>query len=454
MSSNWRIPRRTFLRGMGTVVALPALEAMRPLTSFAAEPAAAASAAATPPKRVAFLFVPNGAHMDLWRPKQFGTDYKLSPTLEPLAEFKQDFSVLHGLTHDKGRANGDGPGDHARAVATFLTGAQPHKTAGKDIRVGVSVDQVAAGQIGHQTELPSLEIGCESGRLSGSCDSGYSCAYSSNISWRTESSPMTKEVDPRSVFDRLFARGTTADIGEAQHLRDEHRQSVIDFVMQDAKQLKKRLGANDRRKVDEYLDSIRHVERRIEHNVDDNKQVRPDMRRPDGIPQAYADHIRLMSDLMVLAFQTDTTRICTFMFANAGSNRSYRFIDVPEGHHSLSHHGGNEEKLAKIAKINRFHTEQFAYLLKRLKATPDGDSNLLDNSMIVYGSGLADGNRHDHHNLPVLLAGRGGGAIKPGRHIEYQDETPLMNLYVSLLREMDCDVDSLGDSTGALGQLS
>lgn len=449
MSSTWRIPRRTFLRGLGTVVALPALEAMRPLSAFAA----AKSAAVTAPKRVAFLFVPNGMNMNLWRPEGVGGDYQLSPTLQPLADHKGYFSVLSGLTHDKGRANGDGAGDHARAVATFLTGAQPHKTDGKDIRVGVSVDQVAAQQIGGQTELPSLEIGCEAGRLSGGCDSGYSCAYSSNISWRTESSPMTKEVDPRAVFDRLFARGTTADVGAAEHRRDEHRQSVIDFVMEDAKQLKKRLGGNDRRKLDEYLDSIRHVERRIEHGIDDNKQQRPTLRRPDGVPREYAAHIRLMSDLMVLAFQTDTTRICTYMIANAGSNRSYPFIDVPDGHHYLSHHGSNEDKLAKIAKIDRFQIEQFAYLLKRLKETPDGEGNLLDNSMIVYGSGLADGNRHEHHNLPILLAGRGGGSLQPGRHIRYDDETPLMNLYVSLLREMGCQIDSLGDSTGALGQL-
>ena len=391
-----------------------------------------------------------------WVPEQEGRDFKLSKTLAALEPVKDDLLVISGLAHDKAKSNGDGGGDHARSVATFLTGCQARKTAGKDIRIGVSVDQVAAQQIGHHTKLPSLELGCQPGRQAGSCDSGYSCAYSSNISWRSESTPMPKEVDPRSVFDRLFA-DPNAPASDASPLpwRERHRRSVLDFALADAKRLQANLGSSDKRKIDEYLTSVRELEQRLGRDVDDETLVAEGqpLARPKGVPGDFGTHARLMGDLMAMAFQLDLTRICTFMLADAGSNRNYRMIDVPEGHHQLSHHGNDDEKVNKLASIDRFHIQQFAYLLQKLKSIPEGDGTLLDNSMIMYGSAISDGNRHRHNDLPVLVAGRGQGTIDTGRHIRYDDDTPLMNLYLALLERAGVEVDQLGDSTGILSGL-
>jgi hypothetical protein len=431
------LSRRTVLRGFGAALALPWLEAMVPLRSLA--PAT---------RRVAFLFVPNGVHIPDWSPTDEGKQYKLPYLLEPLAEQRESLLVLSGLTQDKARANGDGPGDHARSSAAFLTGAQPKKTAGDDIHVGVSVDQVAAQKIGAATRFRSLELGCEAGRQSGQCDSGYACVYSSNISWKTARTPNTKEVNPRLVFDRLFGfDGFESAEDRAQRAR--RRKSLLDLVGGDAKRLGRELGASDRHKLDEYLSGVRELERRIDHALKE-KPVSADIERPIGIPDDYGAHIRLMSDLLVLAFQSDLTRIATFMYANEGSNRTYGFLGVPEGHHTLSHHGGDHAKEQQVRKINRFHTEQLAYFLKRLQDTREGDANLLDNSLIVYGSGIGDGNRHNHDELPFLLAGSGGGFVKSGRHLRLPRDTPANNLYLSLLDYMQVPTATLGDSSGRL----
>lgn len=444
MNRTAMIDRRTMLRGMGTAIALPMLETMMPLRAVAAE------APHEAPRRMAFFFVPNGVHMPHWTPEAEGADFELPPTLESLADFKNDLLILSGLTQDKARSNGDGPGDHARSASVFLTGSQPHKTNGADIKVGVSVDQIAAQQIGDQTRFASLELGCDRGAQSGNCDSGYSCAYSSNISWRTPSTPMAKEVDPRLVFERLFAAQGKTDVAESRDQRKRLQKSVLDFVLDDASRLRKKLPTGDQRKMDEYLTSVREIEMRIsrvELGLDDDQ---PNITAPVGIPKDYGAHIRLMLDLQVLSFQTDLTRVSTFMFANAGSNRSYKFIDVPEGHHDLSHHGNDEEKQVKISRINRFHMEQFSYFLGRMQSVAEGEGSMLDHSMLLYGSGIGDGNRHNHDDLPILVAGSAGGRLSTGRHIRYLKNTPLNNLYLSLLDRMDVGIESLGDSTERL----
>jgi len=402
---------------------------------------------------MAFVYAPNGKNMADWTPKKIGADFDLPPILEPLQAHQKDFLVLSGLAHDKGRANGDGAGDHARASASYLTGCQPRKTHGVDIKAGVSVDQVAASQIGGRTRFASLELGCDRSQLAGNCDSGYSCAYSYNISWKTEATPMPPEVDPRAVFDRLFTNGKPGETAEARAKRELYEKSILDFVLEDAKRLKSNLGYTDRRKLDEYLTAVREMEMRIQRAEKYAAEL-PGSARPTGIPKEFERHIRLMYDLLALAFQTDTTRISTFVVAHDGSNRPYPFVGVTEGHHDLSHHGNDEAKKQKIAKINRFHTTQFAYFLDKLKSIKEGEGTLLDNCMIVYGSGLADGNAHAHDHLPVLMAGGGGGTIQPGRHIRYEKEMPMTNLFLSMLERFGSPVERLGDSTGKLGGLS
>ena len=449
MSHKWQITRRSALRGLGTAMALPLLDAMVPANVLAA------AANTELPKRMAYLFVPNGVNLAHWTPEQTGFGYDLPSILSPLQNVRNEVSVLTGLTHDKGRGNGDGAGDHARSASVFLTGAQPRKTSGGNIRSGMSVDQAAAQQIGHRTRFASIELGCEGGRNSGNCDSGYSCAYSHNISWASETLPVAKEVDPRAVFERLFGDGTAA-ASEQLAERAFLRRSLLDYVSDDAKRMQRKLGQRDKQKIDEYLSAVRSIERRIEASESENEvpEVVESYGKPDGIPKDFDEHVRLMADMMVLAFQTDQTRIATCMFGRAGSNRSYRQIEVPDGHHDLSHHGNNPQKLEKIRKINHYHMKQFAYFIERLKAIPEGDGTLLDQCMIVYGSGLSDGNRHNNENLPVLLAGGGGGTLTPGRHIRYQEETPMTNLYMALLDRVGVEVPYIGDSTGSLSRLS
>jgi len=453
MSQEHNISRRTVLRGLGASLALPFLEAMSPAVA-AAESVSATGA----PVRMAFCFVPNGVNLKNWIPESAGSDYKMPWSLQPLSAVRDDLLVLTGLTHDKGRANGDGAGDHARSASVFLTGAQPVKTHGSGIRVGMSVDQAAARKIGDLTKFSSLELGCDGGRNSGNCDSGYSCAYSNNISWTSETTPNSKEVDPRRAFDRLFGNGKQREEADNKARRLSRGLSILDFVLDDARRLNSRLGSHDRGKLDEYFSGVRDLEKRLAKVHSSSSAT--DVEAPAGLPDApgrrmaFKQHVNLMTDLMVLAFQADVTRVSSLMFARAGSNRSYREVSVPDGHHGLSHHQGRESNLEKIRRIDRFHVEQFAYFVERLKSVREGDGTLLDNCMILYGSGISDGNRHNNENLPLVLAGRGGGSIDTGRHIIYDQETPACNLFVSMLQRAGASVDSFGDSTGALRYLT
>jgi Protein of unknown function (DUF1552) len=425
-------------------VALPFLEAMLPQSTLGA------AAAVKSPVRTAFFYVPNGVVIPNWTPTQEGTSFELPSTLKQLEPFRDRLLVLSGLTADKARPHGDGPGDHARAMAAFLTGAQPRKTSGANIKVGKSVDQIIAEKIGKATRFSSMELGIEGGKQAGNCDSGYSCAYSSSISWRTESSPLAKEINPRLVFDRLFGGGKDAASQERTS-----RRSILDFVAEDARGLKARLGGADVRKLDEYLTGVREIETRLARvEKEEQIQVPAGVKVPDaGIPKTFREHMELMADVFVLALQADLTRVATFVLANEGSNRAYKEIGVTDGHHQISHHGNDPEKLAKLSKINRLHMEGFAYLLKKLDAVKENGVSLLDNCMLVYGSGNSDGNRHNHDNLPILLLGKGGGTIRSGRHIRYQRETPLTNLYLSMLDRVGASVPSFGDSTGRLPRL-
>jgi hypothetical protein len=429
-------------------MALPVLEAMLPGSVLAAGVVQA-------PKRLAFLYVPNGIHMQDWTPAKEGADFDLPATLQPLTPFKDQLLVLTGLTADKARPNGDGPGDHARAMAAYLTGCQPRKTSGANIKAGISTDQLAAQKIGTATKFASLEIGCEGGRQAGSCDSGYSCAYSSTLSWRTESSPVAKETNPRLVFERLFS----PDGGKssaAAYKQANYRRSLLDLVAGDARDLKRRLGGADQHKLNEYLSGVREIEQRLRRLEKDTdfKGVPGGYKAPTGFPRHMGEHLRLLADMMVLAFQADLTRICTFPFANEGSNRPYRNeIGISDGHHDLSHHRRKQDKIDKIKKINRFHIEQLAYLVGRLKGVKEGSGTLLDSCLISYGSGNSDGNRHNHDDLPIVLLGKGGGTLRPGRHVRYPKETPLNNLWVSLLERVGVKVERFGDSKGRLAGL-
>ncbi len=451
MKNMQSLTRRNFLRGLGTALALPTLESVSPLKSLAA------SAGSEHPLRMAFMFVPNGMHMPDWTPSATGSHFDLPKILSSFEPVKRDLLILSGLTHDKGRANGDGPGDHARSAGVFLTGVQPLKSEGSEIRAGVSVDQVIAKSIGHQTRFASLELGAESGRQSGKCDSGYSCAYSNNISWRDASTPMTKEVNPKLVFERLFGNQIASEESESQARRKLFRKSILDFVLDDAHRLEKKASYKDKQKLNEYLTAVREIEQRIER-ADRDKLERPDylteFEAPEGIPSSYEEHIKLLGDLMVLSFQADVTRVATFMLANEGSNRSYRHIGVNEGHHSLSHHQNDPVKLAKISEINEFHARQAAYMIQKMKSIPEGDGTLLDHSMIVYGAGISDGNRHNNENLPIMVAGKGNGLIKTGRHLSFEFETPMANLLLSMIQGMGVDAERFGDSTGTLRGLN
>lgn len=436
-----RLSRRTLLQGAGCALGLPLLEAMLPSRAIAA--------AAKPPVRMAFISFPNGAIMDAWRPVGEGATFEFGPTMQPLAELKSQVTVFSGLAQENGFAKGDGAGDHARSSASLLTGAHPVKTSGANIRVGQSVDQAAAERIGHLTRLPSLEIGIERGRDAGSCDSGYSCAYSNAISWKDPTTPMAKEINPRLVFERLFSNSLSTG-GKSR--RSRVRQSVLDVVSEQAADLKNRLGTSDQRKIDQYFTSVREIEQRIARaGQRQQAEVKtPDFDVPEGIPDDVQEHIELMYDLMALAFQTDSTRIITFVSASEGSNRPYRMVGVNSGHHELSHHRNDPEKIEQLKKIDSFLMTQFARFLKNLQSIREGDGALLDNCMVMYGSGLSDGNRHRHDDLPIVLAGQAGGTMKPGRHINIPAGAPLNNLFLSMLDRVGSGVSSLGDSTGRL----
>ena len=461
------LARRTFLRGTAAAtLSLPFLDAMRPAT------AAAQNGEMTRPVRSAFVFFPNGVVLDRWKPKRAGAKFELPETLAPLNRHREDILVVSGLAQDGARSHGDGGGDHARNAASFLTCSHPRKTSGADINAGISIDQVIANEAGGTTKLPSLELGLERSQHSGRCDSGYSCAYVSNVSWRGPKVPTSKEVNPQLVFDRLF--GGRQESPEDRQRRQFFRRSILDFVADDAQRLQKRLGTRDRAKLDEYLSSVREVERRIEIAAR-NEASAPagsTIEIPKARPKNTAERMRLMYDLLTLAFQTDSTRVATFMLANGGSMWSFPDVDVKEGHHQLSHHRNNADSINKLARIDRYLAEQFAYFVDRLKNTPDGDGTLLDHSMVVYGSGVSDGNRHNHDDLPVIVAGRGGGAVRTGRHLIYgqvkgeadrgsaalrgmaNQETPMANLFVSMANAHGIKKSAFGDSTGPLPGLS
>jgi len=441
---NARLSRRTVLRGVGAALALPLLDAMIPAARlFAAESPAA--------RRLVFLYVPNGVHLPAWTPAVEGPLKTLSPILESLAPHAADVQVLSGLTLDGARDHNDGSGDHARASAAFLTGAHARKTGGADLRCATSVDQMAATKLGDATPLPSLELGCDEAMTSGQCDNAYSCAYSANISWKSETMPMSKEVDPRLAFERLFGGPSNGETAEARLARLALRRSVLDAVGEDAKRLSSRLGATDRAKLDEYLAAVRDMERRLDRAAKGGDAVAPvNAARPTGIPADFREHLKLMLDLVVLGFRADATRVVTFMFGNEQTNRSYPMIGVPEAHHEVSHHGGDPAKHEKITRINRFHAEQLAYFLAELKKNKEADATLLDASAVVYGSAISDGNRHNHEDLPILVAGRLGGALSPGKHVRYPAETPLCNLHLALLGAVGVKTTKFGDSTGVL----
>ena len=440
-----QLPRRTFLKGLGTAIALPMLDAMTP----------ALAAAPNLPVRLAFLYVPNGVvNIDWWRPKGEGRDFEFSRLMKPLEQFREDILVLSGLDDHNGNALGDGPGDHGRAGASYLSGVHCKKTAGADIQAGISADQVAAQIIGSQTRFASLELGCEDSRTVGNCDSGYSCAYTNSISWRTPTTPNPPEINPRMAFERLFGTADLSLSAEVRARRAAYRKSILDMVSEDTKKLTGTLGANDKRKLDEYLYAVREIEQRIEKAETENRDITPQFEKPVGIPATFNEYIRLMCDIQMTAFQTDLTRISTLMFAREGSMRVYPEIGINDPHHPLTHHRNIADWIEKTAQINTYHVKLFAEYLQRLKAVKEGDGNLLDNSMIVYGAGISDGNKHNHEDLPTILAGRGGGAFKPGRHIFYKPGKPMTNLYLTLLDRLGAHPEKIGDSTGRLDQLA
>jgi hypothetical protein len=425
---------------------LPALESLRGRT-VAAVPALAASPTGAP-VRTAFVYFPNGAIPNAWWPKETAETLELSPTLQPLEELKQKIQIIGGLDHKGGYPGPDGPGDHARASGGFLTGVRVKKTAGADIRANVSIDQVIAQKIGRLTRFPSLELSCDAVRKSGSCDSGYSCAYQYNLSWSTPNTPIAPEPNPRLVFERLFGSGSRGDRAQNFRKRQAEQHSLLDFVLDEARVLKSDLSSDDRRKLDEYLTSVREVEQRLENADKPGENPDPDFDTPEGIPTSFQEHIRLMYSMLLLAFQTDSTRVATLLLANDGANRTFPEIEIIEGHHYLTHHRNQKDMIAKVAQIDRFYVTQFAWFLEQLDNTKDIDGNsLLQNSMILYGGGIADGNRHSHDNLPIVLAGGGGGSLTTGR-FHKAGGVPITNLYLGMLDRLGIhDVATHGDST-------
>lgn len=446
------VNRRSFLRGVSAAIALPAMTSLLPAKTLA-DAAALGMTARKAPQRAAFIYFPNGAIPKSWWPEEQSGDYSLSPTLSPLEPLKSSFQVLKGLDLEPAEAGKDGAGDHARGNGTFLTAVRLNKSA-TDIRAGVSIDQVIAKQIGDQTRFKSLELTCDNQRKSGDCDSGYSCAYQYNMSWKSPTTPMMPEGNPRLVFERLFGSGTPAQRKSNFAKRLEQQKSVLDFVMEDARAMQRRLQISDRQKLDEYLTSVRSIEKRVQRAEQFSIPDVTTAVTPAGVPGSYREHIALMFDLMRLAFETDSTRVATFSLAHDGSNRSFREINVVEGHHELSHHKNNKDTIEKVARIDKFYIEQFARFLTSLEQKKDTDGHsILDNSMIVYGSGNADGNRHTHSNLPVLLAGKGGGTINSGRLVDHGSK-PLSNLFLSIADRMGAtDIKSFGDSTGRLNDI-
>jgi hypothetical protein len=436
------LPRRTFLRGVGATLALPLLDAMVPALS------ALSKTAAKPVSRLGFVYVPNGAVMNKWTPAAAGRGFELSPTLAGLEPLRDRVLVVSGLAHLQANSFDDGAGDHSRGTAAWLSGIHAKRTEGADVQLGITADQIAARQFGDETQLASLELALETIDLVGNCDNGYSCAYMNTLSWRTPTTPLPVETNPRKVFRRLFGQGDSASQRLARLQEDR---SLLDSVQRDVARLQRSLGAADNNRLAEYLDAIRDVERRIQRTEERNAEsdvVLPEM--PSGVPETFEEHIDLMFDLQVLAYQADITRVISFLVGRELSNRTYPAIGITEAHHSLSHHQNDAQKLEKLAKINAYHIQKLAKYLEKLRATPEGAGNLLDSLTLVYGSGLSDGNRHDHSPLPILVAGGGAGRVKGGAHLACPKDTPMANLLLSVLDAAGVRTDKLGDSTGAL----
>jgi hypothetical protein len=388
--------------------------------------------------------------MDNWTPKTAGRAFEITRTLKPLEPFREQMLVISGLMDNNANALGDGGGDHARAAASFLTAAHPKKTGGSDIHAGISADQAIAQANGNETRLASLELGLDDSRVVGHCDSGYSCAYTNSISWRTASTPLPPEADPRLIFERMFGAVDTSLDAATRARRERYRKSLLDMAGDEAKKLSGTLDAGDRRKMDEYLDSIREIERRIEKAETDGRKIAPTIDKPAGIPAVFAEHAKLLFDLQFVAFQTDLTRVTSMVIGREGSVRTYDEIGVSDPHHPLSHHRNAPEALEKLTKINTFHVELFAQFIARLQATPDGDGTLLDRSMVLYGCGIADSNRHTHEKLPILVMGGANRSIETGRHLVLEKDTPVANLFLAMMSRSGARRDSFGDSTGIL----
>jgi hypothetical protein len=437
------LSRRSFLRGAGALIGLPFLDAMVPAL------ASARPSAQRPPLRLGFVYVPNGMVMSNWKPAAQGKDFAFTPILKPLEPFREHTLIVSGLMDHNANALGDGGGDHARASASFLTGAHPRES-GSDIHAGVSADQLAAQALGNQTRLPSLELGLEDTRIVGKCDGNYSCAYTSTISWRTPTTPLPPVPNPRHVFERLFGDGNAGGDPQAAARRAHYRQSILDSVVAETRRLKSSVGDADGRKIDEYLASIRTVERSIQKAQAEKPRRGSALERPSGIPADAAEHARLMFELLALAFQSDATRIATMMIGRESSIRSYDHLGIPEAHHQLSHHRNDPSNLAKLTKIQTYHVELFARFIAKLKSIDDGDGCLLDRVLILYGAGISDSNRHTHDKLPILLVGKGNGSVRTGRHVDLGKHTPVTNLLLAMLDRVNVRPERLGDSTGIL----
>jgi uncharacterized protein DUF1552 len=439
------LERRTFLRGLGASVALPFLDAMVPV--FAAVP--------KPVRRLGVVYVPNGMNMIEWRPKTVGAGFDLPSTLKSLAPFQDRLLVLSGMSNPEADPlPGEGLGDHSRAQAVFLTGVHPRKTEGTDIRASISADQIIARELGKQTELTSLELGLEAVDLVGGCEDGYACAYSGALAWRSETMPLPVQAQPRAVFERLFGASDSTD--RASRLsRIEMERSILDMVNEQLTSLQKRLGASDRTRITEYFESIRDIERRIQRAEEQSGRGGfPEIQQPGGVPESFEAYAKLMFDLNVLAFQTDLTRVSTFLMGREKSGRTYAEIGVPDPHHPISHHQNRPEMLEREAKINAFHMRLFAHFLQKLDSIPDGDGTLLDHSLIVHGAGMSNSDIHFHHDLPMVLAGGGAGQVKGGRHLKLSEDTPLANLWLTLIDKMGLAVEKFGDSKGRLDLVS
>jgi hypothetical protein len=442
------LPRRTFLRGAGAIIGLPLLEAMVPaMTALAQTPAA-------PLRRLGFIYGPNGiarnfAGINYWTPKGEGTSFEISPILTPLAPFRDRLLVVSGLAQHQADAHDDGAnGDHTRGTSSWLTGVHPKRTEGADVRNGISADQIAAAEIGKDTALPSLELAIDLNFLAGQCENSYSCAYLNTLAWRTATTPLPTENNPRIVFERLFGDGGTAEQRRAQARQNK---SLLDSVMADLSRLQQSLGPGDRAAVGDYVDAVREVERRIQ-GVEraGAAQELPLLDRPAGIPERFDEHVKLMYELQWLAFRADITRVVTFMLGRELNFRTYPEIGINEGHHGLSHHQDNPNQIAKLAKLNTYQAELFAWYLEKLQSTREGDGTLLDHSLFLYGAGLSNPNLHAHYDLPLAVIGGAAGRLKGGRHLVFKDETPMTNLLLSLLDKAGVRTERLGDSTGRL----